>query len=295
MSELYEPQIALLGTGHMGGAMGANILKAGYQLIAWDQSHKAATQLAGLGAQVATSPVQAVTGADIVISILRHDSISRAVWLGEHNALAHVKPRAVAVECSTLPFDFVQELAAAADARGVRLLDAPVIGDVLAARDGNLNFLVGGREDTLTTAQEVLAQLGTITYVGPTGSGAALKLVYSLLAGTQTLALAEGIALARRSGLRGEQVLEMLRATALNNQHAQTIGQRIIDQDYQAERGDVRRIVRDLEYALHLAAAHGVDAASAGLARQRFGQAMADGQGEDDAAIVFKRLYGGEA
>jgi 3-hydroxyisobutyrate dehydrogenase len=289
---LYEPQIALLGTGHIGGAMGRHILQAGYTLVAWDRSHKAATNLAGLGAQIATSPVQAVTGADIIISILRHDSISREVWLGHHDALAHVKPRAVAVECSTLPFAFVHELAAAADARNVRLLDAPVIGDVIAAQNAALHFLVGGREDTLISAQEVLNQLGTVTYVGASGSGAVLKLVYSLLAGTQTLALAEGVALARRAGLAGQQVLDMLNATTLNNTHAHTIGQRILNADFETERGDVRRITRDLGYVLQLAAKHGLDVSTAQTSHERFAAAEADGLGEHDAAVIFRRLFG---
>lgn len=291
MPDLYEPRIALLGTGQMGAAMGANILKAGYDLVAWDLQHKAATQIAAMGAQVATSPIQAVAGADIIISILRSEAICRDVWLGAHNALANVKARAVVVDCSTLPLATVQELMQAADARAVRWLDAPIIGDVDDARNGTLRLLVGGRKDTLTTAQEVLMQLGTVHYVGPTGSGMAMKLMYSVLAAVQGLAFTEGLAVLQQVGMSPQQVLDILKETPLDSTFLQAVGQRIARPDTPIENGDVRRMQRDLDYAAQLAPRYPLNTALIDAVLTRLGALRASGLVEDaEVAAIFRLL-----
>ena len=122
-------------------------------------------------------------GAAVVISMVADDQASRAVWLGPNGALAGMAPDAIAVECSTLTVDWVKELAATASSA---LVDAPVTGSKKAAAAGELNFIVGGSAEAFARLQPIFAAMGrAAVHVGPTGSGALLKLINNFLCGVQ--------------------------------------------------------------------------------------------------------------
>src|SRR5207244_3931896 len=113
-----------------------------------------------------------------VVSMVADDDASRGLWLGENGALAGIAPGAVLIESSTLSVGWIGELASAAIARGCELLDAPVTGSKPHAASGELCFLVGGSAMALDKANPVLATMSrAIVHLGPTGSGALLKLV----------------------------------------------------------------------------------------------------------------------
>src|SRR6185369_13977975 len=109
---------------------------------------------------------------------------SRAVWLGEQGALAAMREGAIAIESSTLTVAWIRELAAAATDRGIAFLDAPVTGSKAQAESGALSFLVGGSGEALDRAHPVLAAMGgNVSHLGPTGSGAMMKLINNFLCG----------------------------------------------------------------------------------------------------------------
>src|SRR5262245_16666292 len=118
-------KIAFLGLGAMGGRMAARLVAAGHQLIAWNRSDGRAMPE---GAVRAASPFAAADGAELVISMVRDDDASRAVWLGRQGALAAMSDRAIGIECSTLSLPYVDELAAAFRAADRQFLDAPLAG-----------------------------------------------------------------------------------------------------------------------------------------------------------------------
>jgi len=124
-------QVALLGLGIMGAGMARNLMQAGYPLTVWNRTAAKVDVLAKAGATAAHTLRAAVKDADLVIAMVADDGASRAIWLGDDGALAAMKPKAIGIEASTLSMNWVRELHAQAQARGLRFADAPVTGSKL--------------------------------------------------------------------------------------------------------------------------------------------------------------------
>ncbi|MGH9593631.1 MAG: NAD(P)-dependent oxidoreductase, partial [Bryobacteraceae bacterium] len=175
-TEDTKPRVAFLGLGTMGAGMARRLLDAGFPLTVYNRSAKKAAPFGSKGANVAATPREAATGADIVISMISDDNASRANWLDGDGALAGAAAGAVLIECSTVSVAWISELSTEATARGCALLDAPVTGSKPQAAAGELCFLVGGNAMALELARPALAVMSrAIVHVGATGTGAMLK------------------------------------------------------------------------------------------------------------------------
>ena len=169
-------KIAFLGLGAMGARMATNLIKAGFDVALWNRSPGPLDAVASIGGCRASTPRAAAEGADFVITMVRDDDASRAVWLdADAGALSGLGPDAVGVESGTVTPGWVDELGAAVQARGARLLDAPVAGSRPQAEAGQLVHLVGGEAEAVARATPVLKVMGgAIHHAGPAGSGATL-------------------------------------------------------------------------------------------------------------------------
>ena len=192
----------------MGSGMAGRLLNAGYSLAVYNRTLEKAQHLVEQGAKLGRTPAEAVTDAEIVLSMLADDDVCRDVWLGKDGALAAVAPGAVLIECSTVTPNWIEELDRAARARNLNLIDAPVTGSRLQAAAGQLLFLAGGDAKVLERATPVLRTMSRdIVHLGPTGSGARLKLINNFVCGVQAASLAEALGLIENSGLNVEQAL----------------------------------------------------------------------------------------
>lgn len=283
-------KITILGLGLMGGGMARTLVAKGFTVAVWNRDPSRAAPLSEAGARVATTPADAVTGADVVIAMLAHDDASRAVWLGEDGALAALAPHAIAIESSTLTLAWVRELAAAA---GPRFLDAPVTGSRAQAESGALKFLVGGDADVLTTARPVLDALGTdVAHLGPIGSGALLKLINNFMCGMQVATLAEALAMAERSGLDAARAADILAGGAPGSPLVRALADRMLARDY-TPNFLVPLMAKDLDYATAAFAEAGITLATAQAARARFLTAADAGHAEKDIAAIIEPLRAG--
>src|SRR6185436_11006054 len=175
---MHSPRIAFLGLGIMGGGMARRLIGAGFSVTVYNRSIDKTAPLVTAGAKVAHHPRDAAMGAEIVFCMVADDAASRAVWLGDHGALAGATRGAVLVESSTLTVAWIGELFREVAARGCELLDAPVTGSKPHAASGELVFLIGGSAAALETARPVLTVMSrAILHVGASGRGALLKLV----------------------------------------------------------------------------------------------------------------------
>jgi 3-hydroxyisobutyrate dehydrogenase len=289
---MAKTPVALLGLGTMGAGMAGNLLKAGFPLAVYNRSRAKAEAFAAQGARVAETPADAASGAGVILSMLADDGASRAVWLGSDGALAAAATGAVLVECSTVSPAWIAELAAAARARGLDLLDAPVTGSRTQAAGGQLSFLVGGSEEALATATPVLEAMSKeIVHLGPVGSGAVMKLVNNFLCGVQVASLAEGIAWLEGSGLDREKALDLLKRGAPGSPLLANISARMTSRDYGVN-FYLKLMSKDLQYARVAAAESGVDLTTAASARGLFEQAVVQGFGEQDMSAVVEPLRG---
>lgn len=281
---------AFLGLGIMGAGMAARLIGAGLEVAVWNRSVEKAEPLRALGGHVAASPAEAARGAQIVVSMLADDTVSRQVWTGPEGALPAMAPGAVAVESSTLTGPWVRELAGLASARGVEFLEAPVTGSRDQAAQGTLRFLLGGEASAIAAARPALEAMGSASvYLGPAGSAATVKLANNFLCGLQAAGLAEALALFEKSGLDVEQAFSILAEGAPGSPLVRAVGRRMLDRAY-TPHFLVPLMAKDLAYARAALGDAGISSAVAEAARQRFIAADEAGEGQHDIAAIIEPL-----
>lgn len=282
--------IAILGLGTMGSGMARCLLKAGFPVTVYNGTADKAAALAKEGARVAATPSEAAAGASIVLSMLAEDDASRSVWLGENGALQSVTANTVLIESSTVTVNWIRELAAVAEKSECQLLDAPVTGSKSQANAGELIFLVGGSAEVLEIARPPLQAMSrSIVHLGPTGSGARMKLINNFLCGVQAASFAEALTLIEKSGLDREKALSVLLNGAPGSPLIKTMAARMTSQDG-AVNFLLRLMAKDLSYAQREAEENSLTLKTAAGARELFQAAIDAGFGDCDMASVVEPL-----
>ena len=290
---MNKPRIAFLGLGIMGSGMARRLLANGFPLTVFNRSPEKSKTFAAEGARVADSPGEAVKDADVIISMVADDRASRELWIGENGALATARPGTICIECSTVTVNWVKELAAATVARKCDFLDAPVTGSKIQASGGELNFLVGGDSVTLERARPVLSAMSkSIVHLGPTGSGAMIKLINNFVCGVQVVALAEALAMIDRSGLDHAKALEVLVNGAPGSPLVKVVSARMTKPDF-TPNFLLRLMTKDLGYAVEEGGKLSLDLKTAASALDVFKQAMGQGKGDQDMSAVIEQFRKG--
>lgn len=283
-----KTKVALLGLGTMGGGMARNLLRAGFPLTVWNRTAAKAKALAAEGAAAAKSPAEAAANASVVLAMLADDDASRQAWLGSDGALAAMTPGSLAIECSTLSPEWIAELAAAAQKRGVRLVEAPVTGSRTQADAGQLIFLAGADSASLEAAQPILRAMSKeVLHLGPVGCGAQMKLINNFLCGVQVASFAEALTWIERTGLQRETALAFLKKGAPGSGIVSTMAERMTERKYDVN-FLLRLMAKDLRYAHAAAERKGVRLATGEAAGQLFARAQQMGQGEKDMSAVVE-------
>lgn len=287
---MAKPRVAFCGLGIMGGGMARRLLAQGFPLTVYNRDPEKSAALKAGGAQVAATPAEAAAQVEITFSMVADDSASRSIWLGENGALAKANKDSVLVESSTLSLAWVKELASAAAARGCELLDAPVTGSKTHAGAGELLFLVGGSAAALEKARPAFTAMGrAVNYLGPTGSGALLKLINNFVCGVQVASLAQALALIERGGLNCEKALEVLKAGAPGSPIFRLLAERMTARDY-TPNFLLRLMAKDLRYAVAEGEQHSLHLTTASAALDLFNRAIAAGLGDKDMSAVFEEF-----
>ena len=274
----------------MGIGMAKNLLKAGFPLTIYNRTRAKAEPLTAYGARIAETPADAARDADVIVSMVSDDDASRSTWTGEHGALSGAKAGAVLVESSTVTPEWIVELAALAGKQKLDLLDAPVTGSRVQADGAQLTFLVGGDSVALERVRTVLAAMSKdIVLLGPSGSGARMKLINNFLCGVQVVSLAEGLAWIERSGLDREQALKVLKGGAPGSPLLGAISERMVAATYEVN-FLLSLMRKDLQYAQHDASSLGVDLHTAKTAESRFAKAEEAGFTDKDMSAVIQPL-----
>ena len=193
-------KIAFIGLGNMGGGMAANLVKAGHQVQAFDLSAEATERAEGNGCAVFPTVREAVAGVDAVVSMLPNGAIVDSVYSAE--VIGHAPAGALLLDCSTIDVNTARKVAAAAEAAGYPMVDAPVSGGIAAANGGTLTFMVGGTDEAFARAEPVLAAMGkAVIHAGASGAGQAAKICNNMILGATMIATCEAFALADKLGL----------------------------------------------------------------------------------------------
>ena len=205
--------ITVLGMGAMGSRMAANYSAAGHAVTVWNRSVGRAKQIAQTSdVAVAENLHDALSSAEVVVSMLADDAAVKSVWLDPAaGALAAMKPGSVWVESSTLTASTVKELSEAAAVVGVDFLEAPVVGTLPQAEAGALFYLLGGEPEVCERMKQIVdVNAGGVKRMGDAGSAAVMKLAINGLLAIQVAAYAEIVGLLQRSDLDTDDSIELL-------------------------------------------------------------------------------------
>lgn len=203
-------QVAFIGLGNMGAPMAANLAKAGHTVSGFDVFAAAREAFAANGGAAAGSLHEAVTGADVVITMLPSGREVESVVCGEMGVLSHAKNGALLIDCSTIDVTTARAVSGQAVAAGFQMCDAPVSGGVTGAAAGTLTFMVGGAVAAFEAAKPVLDVMGkTIVHAGDAGAGQAAKICNNMVLGISMIAVSEAFNLADRLGLDRQKLFDI--------------------------------------------------------------------------------------
>jgi 3-hydroxyisobutyrate dehydrogenase len=203
-------RIGFIGLGNMGLPMAQNLIKAGHQVEGVDVNPAAVEKLkAAGGASVETAKIAAAR-ADVVITMLPSGKEVREVYLGTGGIIEDANPGTLLIDCSTIDVETARAVAAAAEKKGLMMLDAPVSGGVTGAAAATLTFMVGGSTQAFTRAQSILEKMGkTIVHAGGPGNGQAAKICNNMILGISMIAVSEAFVLAEQLGLDHQKLFDI--------------------------------------------------------------------------------------
>jgi 3-hydroxyisobutyrate dehydrogenase len=203
-------RIGFIGLGNMGLPMAKNLLKAGHHVEGFDVLGSAVDKLRAAGGEGATSVKVVAARADVVITMLPSGKEVREVYLDDLGVLASAQPGTLLIDSSTIDVATAREVADAAAARGLPMLDAPVSGGVGGAQGGTLTFMVGCGEEAFAKAKSILEAMGkTIVHAGGAGNGQAAKICNNMILGVSMIAVSEAFVLAERLGLDHQKLFDI--------------------------------------------------------------------------------------
>jgi 3-hydroxyisobutyrate dehydrogenase len=203
-------KIGFIGLGNMGLPMAQNLIKAGHAVQGFDMSQAQVLALTASGGQAAANVKAAASGVEIVITMLPAGQHVREVYLGADGVLAAAGAGTLLIDSSTIDVASARDVAAAAEKKGLAMLDAPVSGGVGGAQGGTLTFMVGGGDEAFARAKPILEQMGkTIVHAGGAGNGQAAKICNNMILGVSMIAVSEAFVLAEKLGLDAQKLFDI--------------------------------------------------------------------------------------
>lgn len=285
--------LGFVGLGVMGEPMCRNLAaKSGQAVLAFDLDPAPVARLAQSGVQGARSVREIAERADVIFLSLPGGAEVAGVCRGTGGVIAHAKSGACVVDLSTAPVALARELASEFAARGIEFADAPVARTRQAAQDGTLSVMVGAEVNTFKRIRPLIACMASdITHCGAAGAGQAMKIVNNMVLFQNVVALAEALALVRHAGVDPKLALETLSKGSADSFALRNHGVKAMLPGVYPERAfSAEYALKDLSYALELAAQAGIDLPGAQNARALLERAIAAGHGAEYFPVLA-RLY----
>jgi 3-hydroxyisobutyrate dehydrogenase len=283
-------RIGVVGLGTMGGAMAANLVRAGFPLAAWNRTAGRTRELDELGVTIAASPAALAADVDVVLVCVSDTPDVETVLFSADGVAAGAAAGTLVIDCSTIDPAATRSFAARLARQGIGFVDAPVTGGSEGARNATLAILVGGEPADVRRARPILEAIGrTVTHFGPAGAGQAAKAVNQVILAGTYLGVAEGLVLAMKAGLDPEQVVEALSAGAAQSWVLANRSGRMLANDYPLG-FRVALHLKDLGIALAIARETGTALPVAALAAQLEAGLVGTGHADDDMSALARTI-----
>ncbi len=284
MAESY----GFIGLGIMGSRMAANLLRKNFKVKIWNRDGAKCEPLLTLGAQKVGSPREVAAGSDITFAMVSDPAAAREVCFGAEGVAGGIGEGRGYVDMSTVDDETSRAIAEEIVRCGGRFLEAPVSGTKKPAEDGTLVILAAGDQELYRESIAAFEAMGKKhLFLGEVGNGARMKLVVNLILGDVMAALSEGMALGKKAGLSGEQLLEILEAGALSSPMIRGKGALLLKEDYTPS-FPLKHLQKDLRLAVALGDRVGQPLHCTASANEVFKRAVAAGHGDEDIAAVHQ-------
>src|SRR5206468_7505 len=278
------------GLGIMGSRMAANLQKHGHSLVVFNRTRAKAEPLLGPCGTFSDSPAKVADQVDILFTMLANPDAVEEVALRANGFLNYLRPNALWIDCSSVNPSLSRKMTAAAAARQIHFIDAPVTGSAEAAAEGKLVFWVGGEDADLETIRSLLLCMGNkIVHVGGHGMGTSLKMVVNLLMGNAMAAFAEGVVLGEGLGISRKLLFDSLLGLPAVAPFLATKREKIEGRNYEAE-FPLRWMQKDLHLASVSAYETDVAMPLTNAAKELYRIAMHDGHATEDFSAIYDYL-----
>ena len=286
-------EIGWIGTGVMGGPMAGHLLDAGHNLHVFNRTRERAEGLLEQGANWCDSPAAVGAAAEVVCLMLGYPTDVRETVLGDGALLDAMRPGSLLIDLTTSEPTLAVEIAAVAEGRDVAVLDAPVSGGDVGARNATLVIMVGGAEEAFERARPLFEVLGRLaTLQGGPGSGQHTKMMNQIAIASGMIGVCEALLYAHRAGLDVEQALDTIKDGAAGSWSLSNYGPRLLKGDL--EPGfRIEHFLKDLGIALAEARRMNLSLPGTALAEQLYVAASAHGlgsKGTQALAIALSEL-----
>jgi len=283
-------RIGWIGTGVMGRWMCEHAMKAGFAATVYNRSRDKAEPLLALGATFADTPKKVAEASDVVFAIVGFPKDVREVFLGDDGALAGSNKGTILVDMTTSDPSLAVEIAAAAKAKGVYALDAPVSGGDVGAKNAALSIMIGGDAEVVEAVTPLFEAMGkTIVHQGPAGAGQHTKMVNQILISSNMVAVCEGLLYGYKAGLNLETVLKSVSVGAAGSKALEVLGPRMLAGNF--EPGFyVEHFIKDMGIALAEAEKMNLALPGLALAKQLYEAVRAQGYGRKGTQALLLAL-----
>jgi 3-hydroxyisobutyrate dehydrogenase-like beta-hydroxyacid dehydrogenase len=283
-----KSRLGFVGIGYMGRPIARRLLESGFKLTAYDRDHNKAEELMPYGGTAAQSIAELSAGCNVVLSCLPSDEAVLDIYRGPDGVFANAVSGSLVIDMSTVYPETAQELSRLGTERGVEVLDVTISGSIPAAENGLLTLFGGGDKACFDAAESIFRVISKkYFYLGPSGSGATMKLVVNTVLGIGMQAIAEAVALGEKAGLDRIRLLSVLLQTAVVAPAHVGKLEKAMNKDYSPQ-FPIRLMNKDFGLILNLAAAVGARMPAAGAAFEINARQADEGAEQDFSAVILQ-------
>ena len=281
-------RLGFVGIGYMGRPIARRLLESGFKLTAFDRDPSKAEELIRYGGIVAKSISELSSSCNVVMSCLPSDEAVLDIYGGPGGVFANARRGSLVIDLSTVYPETSRQLSRQGLEHGVEVLDVTISGSTPAAENGLLTLFGGGKQECFDGAEPIFRVIShKYFYVGPSGSGATMKLVVNTLLGIGMQAIAEAVALGEKAGLNRNRVLDVLSRTAVVAPAHVGKLERAMKSDYSPQ-FPIRLMNKDFGLILNLAAAVGARMPATGAAFEVNARQSEQQQEQDFSAVILQ-------
>ena len=281
-------KIGFIGIGLMGLPMAKNLLKAKYELKAFNRTIKKAEPLKEFGAEISQSIKEVVSNNDIIITMLTDDTSVDQVMKDE-SFLDNIKPGSTVIDMSSVKPETAKFHGENLKSKNINYLDAPVSGGTIGAEEATLAIMVGGEQKVFDDVSDVLKAMGNPTLVGPLSSGQVSKLANQIIVGLTIGAVAEAVTLCEKAGANPNKMIKALSGGWADSKILQTHGKRMIEKDF-TPKGRTSVHLKDMNNILECANSYNTHLPISNLVKEMYKSLVKNGHGETDHSSLYKEI-----